>query len=348
MTLDYQHILSTLKCHQSRSWGEPWSIALRRPNTIGVELSDQAHQRALRGIAELRALLFEQNFCDKYVEEQVKLAKNGDIPRIQKIVDKYIFRLKVDEVRSTFTSDSVNIKQEAKRLKKLEFESRKYDLTNESELLDLTKVIIEKNDALKQSYENAQKKIKTTKEKAIQKLEELRIEFEILSDSPELLQAMELWGRSRNAEGDKNNGLGYHAGVVHYFEYRAYPSKNKRFLNSPLKNFSIQGFMDLTASFRETLRPSQNSKITLITNGLIFEDENKNQRVVIVTPSYLAIAFKHEGEPLRLLTVITLKPAWSTRERQMQRIKDEILNGIGENRFNLLGKERSLVSALLS
>src|SRR5579872_2998077 len=84
-------------------------------------------------------------------------------------------------------------------------------------------------------------------DEAMRELGQLASDLIIYRDRPEFQAALDVWGRSRNMKEDRGeDDRGYHAGIVHYFEYRAGSGKTKRYLEGEYERPSIQGFIEFS------------------------------------------------------------------------------------------------------
>ncbi|OGI57206.1 hypothetical protein A3B85_01600 [Candidatus Nomurabacteria bacterium RIFCSPHIGHO2_02_FULL_37_13] len=165
-----------------------------------------------------------------------------------------------------------------------------------------------------------------------QNLNQLKEELE--QPTPELVEALNVWGRSRNVRGEYGSDQkGFNAGVVHYFEYRAHVGKNKKRFK-PENTLSIESFIDYTKkyqSFLENPNPATNPQIK---TTRLLEDLKGNRRLYILTKEKeFIVGFERTGEGMKILSVFL-----EQNTQKLNKVADDELNSTekSQTRFNRL------------
>ncbi len=298
-------------------------------------------QAAQHGIVELGHLINQSSFLDGLIAVQ-SYANTKLIKEIQLSAEELVFRLKIQSLRESGDLAPISVlKKKAREMQQLGFASNVYNLSIPAEAAALTMEVLKQNPKLKSGLELMQSQSAATEAQTTKKVETLRQELIQSANEPSLLNALELWGQSRNARGETNSGKGYHAGVVHYFEYRSRHDKSHRFDQAATEAFSIADFIKLSESFRPILRPEHTKDCLPIEKGILLEDRLGQQRLVALTDQYLIVAFKKSDQPLRLLTYIPSRLIWykteSLRARMTKILETE------NDRFNSLDSDRRVV-----
>ena len=166
-------------------------------------------------------------------------------------------------------------------------------------------------------------------------LESFNEELVRRGDDPNLKAAFAVWGRSPNHAGDRGlNGHGYNAGVIHYFEYRAYPDKNT---HSP-GEMSVDGFINWSNHLSDLVngkRPDEVQKMEKL------EDSDGKQALYLLTRPetgrYMIISYIDKGDSPKIVTAI---PGRNEKSMSM-RLDSEIKTPVSEKqakRLNYLGE----------
>ncbi len=329
---------------------DSWCQQLSCPEHTQSEFTAEGLKCAKRGVEELSALLDSHEFRDRFLNTQSH-RETAEVHRVEDAIDEaLIFKIKIRAEREERLAAGASLhKKEVKAAARLRnvvsYKSLTYDTSDRAQLLKLREAVAKDNAHYSQKRSSSLQVRATRIQHVNETYERLTREFEEMKEHPDFLRALEMWGRSRNAVGDRNGGRGYHAGVVHYFEYRAYSGKNKRYQNDNLDKFGIQGFIDFTNAVRHIVRPQKSASPEY---GVLFRDEQNRKRLIARTESCLVIAFQHAEQPLRLLSIQPNKPGWQSREKVIERIKRELGPDTEDKRFNRLGKNRSLAACICS
>lgn len=130
-------------------------------------------------------------------------------------------------------------------------------------------------------------------------LKEVSSDLQSRQGDNNLQEAFAVWGISPNSKGDNNNGLGYHAGIVHYFEYRGDKLKSTRF-TEPM---SLEGFIERSKklkSFMDNPDPKANSEID---SARMLEDSSGQKQLFIFTKSNeMVVCFQRNNEPMKIIS----------------------------------------------
>jgi hypothetical protein len=169
-----------------------------------------------------------------------------------------------------------------------------------------------------------------------QKLQELISEAERRKDDPDLLSALAMWGRCPNAAGDfGTDNSGYHAGVVHFFEYRSSPDKNGRYKYDPIP-ITIDGFIEYSRKIQRLISdidPQNNPAVKLFAS---LQDNDGQLRLFVLSDTgEKVVAFRRVNET-GLPKIITIIPGQD--EKSMKRSVQDEITGTSRPRLNQLGK----------
>lgn len=300
---------------------------------------------SVAGMRELSSLLlstdFRQNFVDSHLAPSLRAKEILE----RRIHDKLVFPIRMKAANERlFQPDKKQAKKLAKEITQFKLQEREFDITRPLDLITLRHTLLNENAHYRNLYDAALQRVESERNRAHRIADELIEDLTSLQDPSALLSALELWGRSRDATGDRNDGYGYHAGVVHYFEYRTVPDKNKRFIGNEYAECRLQNFIDISESFRPFLRNAPEEAAQQAHSYISINDNSDQRRVFIRTEKVLLIAFQKIEQPLRLLSFIPNKPGWEEREDTVRRIKRELAAEGIDTRFNRLGLDRSLES----
>lgn len=192
--------------------------------------------------------------------------------------------------------------------------------------------------------------------KAVQRetanLDELAAELEAKKNDPDFQEALAAWGNAPDAKGGRGvDDKGFHAGIIHYFEYRAYKDKAGRYNKEKNGAFSLNGFIEHSKSLARYIQPGADLKSMPDVRGFArFTDENGRERLFLMTDEWTITAFKWEGESqLGVITVLPNKSNDSKDEngkRFRKMVTQEASHTANEKNFlNHLGEQRNLVDA---
>jgi hypothetical protein len=138
-------------------------------------------------------------------------------------------------------------------------------------------------------------------------LSKLIQEAETRSKDPELLAALEVWGRSPNSKGNfGNNNRGYNAGIIHFFEYRSDINKNGRYKYSKIP-ITIEGFIEYSNKLKEVISnidPDQNPDVKA--SALLRDASGQIRLFILSAERDKIVGFRRENETglPRIVTVI--------------------------------------------
>lgn len=178
-------------------------------------------------------------------------------------------------------------------------------------------------------------------------LELLREDAVTMRYHPALMRALETWGYSPNAAGDRGpDGQGFHAGIVHFFEYRIIGEKDWRFFRKdgrykPANELSLLAFVEFTQNLRRLLEdPDPDVYPDEIEASALIEDDLGQRRLFIFTCFGECInAFARPAKPLQVITIYPMDG-----KGFLNAVQKELTPPPGEKRLNLLSPQRRLVS----
>lgn len=169
----------------------------------------------------------------------------------------------------------------------------------------------------------------------------LREDLARRKDDPEFLEALDIWGRSPNSRGERGqDGEGFHAGIVHYFEYRAVGRSKARRLNNSGPP-SIQGFIDFSSYLQSLVdRPDPRSNTAIKTSAQVVDEQGQRRLLLLTQGNWLVVGFQRQGDKMRAITA----GAVETLESFQRKINQELV-GTPEvdKRLNKLGVQRVLI-----
>lgn len=315
--------LSIGRLHLDRS---NWITNLSKFNNSNIS---EVHSEVEQAIDQLVQLLKDAKFTERYLTIACR-PESKEVAKFKINEDKAIFRLMTSYLRS-IGGDRANLKHLANQA-----------VSNEEQRDILVRKLREENQDHYSHYDEALERLKAAREIAAEHLCELLAQIEQHRQESNLCEAFEIWGRSRNLYNHNNSGDGYHAGVVHYFEYRSDLKKSNRFAKPP----TISEFVELSLSFKKLIRPSRLDELNRVKAGLLIEDERGQQRAVIYTTDNIkVIAFRKSAQPMRLLSYYPSKPEWLLKDNLIAEIK--CMSQVdGDKRFNRLGNRRQLVASI--
>ena len=150
-------------------------------------------------------------------------------------------------------------------------------------------------------------------------------------EDPLFLRAAALWANSADSQDYKaEDGLGYNAGLIHFFEYRATREKQRRFrdLQDPV---TVDGFIGFSHRlYQELVKPSQPE----VNRRAVMQDSEGNRRFYVLCPNReLIVGFQSPNEALpRMTSMIN-----SVTDAFFDKVLAECLAGGDRGRLNRLG-----------
>lgn len=188
----------------------------------------------------------------------------------------------------------------------------------------------------------AQKVMAEQRTSIVQTFDALKEELELRKTDPEFIAALDVWGRSPNAAGERGeDGTGFHAGVIHFFEYRAYRDKAGRFYGregvyKAKHDLSIQAFIDFSrelATCTAQPRPELNPEVQKAT--LVGDEEGRLRLMVFTRHGLFLNAFQKLGDRMRVITAIP-----QDEKNFDKRVDSEVYPKAARNRLNTLSDQR--------
>ena len=181
-------------------------------------------------------------------------------------------------------------------------------------------------------------------------LNSLREDLKSRQNDPQLLDALSIWGKSPNAKGERgDDGEGFHSGIIHYFEYRAYKDKAGRFHNEAKDALSIDGFINYSSRLKPLIQTGADlSSMPEVESFARFSDEYNQERLFIMTTYGTIVAFRSEtDEMLKIKTVLAnSSKARKNIKRFGKMVKAEATEiDNPHNYLSFLGTERQLIES---
>lgn len=311
-------------------------------NGISPEVVESNH--AERGKSDLKSILTDPDYENKFISVQtiheqtvlddlISTAVKDTLEADKKTWFDRADQLALEALTQTHNVGSLD---EARRLGKI-FGKARGEAMNQVKTEFRGNVLEHPTPQVQEALEMLQQAQKEKRDE----LERVRKEFQERQDDPALFAALDTWGQSRNSQNEAGqDGRGYNAGVVHYFEYRADKGKNGRYKFEKSK-FGIQSFIDYSMRLKSLIdnpNPENNDEIAQAT---LIGDEQEQRRLYLLTKHRrLVLAFKSTKDDR--LRVITDFPGQNETSFQ-NRITKELTNDPQENRFNKLGDQRRVL-----
>ena len=181
-------------------------------------------------------------------------------------------------------------------------------------------------------------------------LNTLKEELKSRQNDPQLLDALSIWGKSPNAKGERgDDGEGFHSGIIHYFEYRAYKDKVGRFHNESEGALSIDGFINYSTRLKPLIQTGADlSSMPEVESFARFSDEHNRERLFIMTTDGTIVAFRSENDDM--LKIKTVLANSSKARKNIKRFEKMVKAEATEidnphNYLSFLGKERQLIES---
>lgn len=193
----------------------------------------------------------------------------------------------------------------------------------------------------------AQQNLQEAEARQKQVLATLAQELKAHSEDPALLDAMDVWGRSPDARGNRGaRGQGLHAGVEHYIEYRDDQGKNGRYKDiEPVP--SIDGFIQYSNRLKGIVNnpnPAVNPDVQQA--ALIGDEEGQRRLYALGKTGELIVGFQKPGE--EAMRVVTVIPGQAEKNFQ-KAVQDEANNvRLSTSRLNELGEQKKILQNSLS
>jgi len=176
-----------------------------------------------------------------------------------------------------------------------------------------------------------------THARVTQSVEALLDELDLRKRDPELVEALDAWTNSPDSQGDIGaDKYGWHAGLIHFFEYQGHPLKARRFKYIE-ESMTVAEFINfskrLSVHVAESIALLQDPSIETENHVTIFEDSSRDRRYYILQPNgELIICFQKPGQGVKLTTMIPRIDI-----EYLHKISDECLDGHDRGQLNKLG-----------
>ncbi|HSX27683.1 MAG TPA: hypothetical protein VLG25_02780 [Patescibacteria group bacterium] len=187
------------------------------------------------------------------------------------------------------------------------------------------------SDVFHQRVAAAEAEVELVARTKLGELSDIKAELSERRNDPSLLQAAALWANSPDSQdGRAEDGQGYNAGLIHFFEYRSAAAKRRRFrvMDEPV---TVDGFITLSHRlYRELVDPV----LPEPNRRAVLEDSDGNRRLYVLCPNgEFIVAFQSCGEPLPRMTSMINQ----VTDAYFDKVVAECLRGDDRGRLNKLG-----------
>lgn len=197
--------------------------------------------------------------------------------------------------------------------------------------LEKTFSVPENQFALAAAARTLERKRQETQQWLEETLEELRTR--VAARDEELLTALAAWNTSPDSTADRaHDGKGYHAGLLHYFEYRGAREKHSRLDRLP-EPPTVDGFIAFTNRLKESLDRCYDLEVNH--QSIVVEDTAGNQRIYILLPGKrgeFIVGYKKATEPEPKLSSMFDE----VTQQAFERMVGEVLSGRDRGQVNRL------------
>lgn len=224
------------------------------------------------------------------------------IEELEELIKSDMFRTQYTEIFSTYLSneEAVSLQNEIKSRVALYINTK---LSKEQKMMmgksgENIPVYVKTTFVLPEIELESKDRVEKRALEAKKELEALEQDFEENKNNPVLLDALESWGRSPNLYGDRGkNDVGYNAGVVHFFQYRADKVKSGRLKNYPM---TIDAFISMTDYLKTLLEHTDSGNIEYMRK--LKDSEGQEQVFILDTKGWMLVGFKKKDEKMKILS----------------------------------------------
>lgn len=318
------------------------------PNPEDNEVSE--HQE--RGINYLRQLLDDQEYLDGHVDVATNEEKKGLASASEKPSKKAkdVIKALIEEAARQILGepDIISAKKRGKEfgqaLRSVEVVSHEGQECSieKGQSPELEELLREA--ALPEFADEiaaAQQDLDGAREREAAALETIKADFASRQNDPELLAAMDVWGMSPDSDNDwGEDNQGYHAGIVHYFEYRKHLEKAGRYKKEK-REFGLQSYIDEAMELKGLLDNPTEDNEDIERVAFIKDDEGQARLMILTTEGNRVICFQKSGEPMRVVSVI---PGGNPKNFEKMVGQELSPSENAKPRLNDLGANRELVN----
>lgn len=229
---------------------------------------------------------------------------------------------------------------------KAKLTTEKVQITIEGQSYDYSTVDQEFGDKVKaefaESFQAANEAISKKAESTKQELAQLAQDSEARRNDPAFLNALAVWGRAPNMKGDRGtDGRGFHAGIVHYVEYRRNADKAGRFTEQ--QPLTLDGFIANSEQLRAIVEKPSPEDSPAVYDFAIIEDDQGQQRLIAQTvkDTYISAIKLGSDKELRVITFIP----GSERSQYLKNANKEVGPAEKDTRMNKLGNGRRVIKS---
>lgn len=311
-----------------------------------------------KGVQELVTLLHDSDFIADYVVAKTESAqkalgevKAAYVQHIKKQIKEYIAVAAAETLDTTVEEGRKRGKDWGQALAQVT------EITVDGEIFSVEKQSCPALEAWmsEQVHEEFTPAI-VAAEEALRELEavhaqtiaEISAEVDARTDDPTFRDALAVWGRSPNAAGEwGGDNTGFHAGVIHYFEYRRDAAKAGRYSREETP-FGVDGFATYSAPLQEALSQYTTPEVVPRIQALTrIQDENGQERLIMFTDPTdstkegdLIVAFQRAGEPMLVISAIS-----ANKKSYDKYVQDELTPPPSKKKLNDLGAVRTVVTS---
>jgi hypothetical protein len=330
------------------------------PHENGMTLESQEYNPEAaveKGIQELVAILHDSSFIADYVRTKTDSAQkaldeaNAEyLLYIKKQIKEYIAVAAADIMGTTVEEGRKRGKewgQALAQITKITVDGEVYPVVKQSCLTLEARLFAEVHEEFTPAIIAAEEALRELAVGHTQTIAEISAEVDARKEDPIFRNALAVWGRSPNAAGDwGSDQTGFHAGVIHYFEYRRDAAKAGRYSREE-SPFGVDGFITYSEPLQDTLSqyttPEALPSIQALTR---IQDEAGQERLILFTnptdatkEGDLIVAFQRVGEPMLVISAVS-----RNKKRYDKYVQDELNPPPGKKKLNDLGAERTIVT----
>lgn len=180
-----------------------------------------------------------------------------------------------------------------------------------------SKLKAEKEEKLKALHDS----LTDAQNRSSQSLANLIEAVESRKDDSELIKVLAVWGRSPNHANERgSDDGGFNAGVIHFFEYRAFPDKLG---HNRQDNMSLDGFINRSQAVDSLVNSPETVKPVISKSHTLRDETGKQARYLLTNAGELVIAYKEAGtERFKVVTVISGQNIQALDKRVNEEIKN--------------------------
>jgi hypothetical protein len=313
-------------------------------------------QAVERGIQELQTILTDPNFIAEYVEvmsevprQALDTAKQAYAMHIKKQIKEYIAKAAAANLSTTVEEGRTRGKdwgQAMAQVTEITVDGTTYPVVKQSCVALETVMLAQPDEEYTPAIVAAERALQEIEMVHTQALQQIAEEVVSRETDVNFRDALSIWGRSPNAAGEwGTDNTGFHAGVIHYFEYRRDKGKAGRYKREETP-FGVDGFIAYSEPFTKLLSSSDLAQEPQVQAYTTIHDELGQERLILFTnptdptkEGDLIVAFQRASEPMFVISAIS-----ANRKSYDKYVQDELNPPPGKKKLNNLGAERTIVT----